>query len=52
VNRYPLRYWLRLAPLPAKAASLRLLERLGLGGVRLGVNVGNLMSVGRKGVSP
>jgi SAM-dependent methyltransferase len=50
VNRYPLRYWARLAPLPspAKKLGLSVMERVGLGGVRLSVNVGNLMAFGRK----
>jgi hypothetical protein len=50
VNRYPLRYWLRLAPLPGslRHAIAGLLERTGLDRVKLGVNVGNLLAVGRK----
>ncbi len=50
VNRYPLRYWLRLTPLPAslKRTIGRLFGLTGLGGVRLGVNVGNLLAVGHK----
>lgn len=54
VNRYPLRYWLRLTPLPgpAKAAALGALGALGLAGARLGANVGNLLSVGRKETRP
>jgi SAM-dependent methyltransferase len=50
VNRYPLRYWLRLTPLPGglKRAVAGLLARWHLDGVRLGVNVGNLLAVGRK----
>jgi SAM-dependent methyltransferase len=50
VNRYPLRYWLRLSPLPPpiKRVSSHALAFLGLGGLRIGVNVGNLMAIGRK----
>jgi hypothetical protein len=50
VNRYPFRYWLRLSPLPApiKRLSLQTFALLGLGGLRLGVNVGNLLAIGRK----
>ncbi len=49
-NAYPLRYWLRLTPLPAgaKGALLRLLERLGLADRKLAMNVGNLLAVGFK----
>jgi SAM-dependent methyltransferase len=50
-NRYPIRYWARLAPVPA---SLRgpfdsLLERSGLAGRPLTVNVGNLLVWGVRG---
>jgi SAM-dependent methyltransferase len=50
VNRYPLRYWLRLSPLPEpiKNAGSRTLSLLGLGSLRIGMNVGNLMTIGRK----
>jgi SAM-dependent methyltransferase len=49
-NRYPLRYWLRLTPLPGgiKHALARLLSLAALDRVRLGVNVGNLLAVGHK----
>jgi SAM-dependent methyltransferase len=52
VNRYPLRYWLRLAPLPGslRRAIAGLLSHTGLDRVKLGVNVGNLLAVGRKPV--
>lgn len=48
VNRYSLRYWARLAPLPAgtKATVTRLLNGTGLSKVRLGVNVGNTIAHG------
>lgn len=50
VNRYPLRYWLRLAPLPGPVKKLgrQTLAVLGLSGLRIGVNVGNLLTIGRK----
>jgi SAM-dependent methyltransferase len=50
VNRYPLRYWLRLTPLPGglKRAIAGLLRLTGLDRVRLGADVGNLMAIGRK----
>ena len=50
VNRYPLRYWLRLMPLPGglKRGFAGLLGRIGLDQVRLGANVGNLLAIGRK----
>jgi SAM-dependent methyltransferase len=50
VNRYPLRYWLRLTPLPAgvRRTIAGLLGRTGLDRIKLGVSVGNLLSVGRK----
>ncbi len=49
-NRYPLRYWLRLSPLPGplKRMTSRVVEALGLGGVRIGINLGNLLAVGHK----
>ncbi|WP_164712579.1 class I SAM-dependent methyltransferase [Methylobacterium currus] len=49
-NRYPLRYWLRLLPLPGplKPAALSAAEALGLGRRSVGLNVGNLLSVARK----
>ena len=52
VNTYTLRYWTRLAPLPhpLKPLASALLFRLGLDGIRLGVNVGNLVTVGFKNV--
>jgi SAM-dependent methyltransferase len=50
VNRYPLRYWLRLTPLPGglKRAMDRLLAVTSLDRVRIGVNVGNLLAIGHK----
>ena len=50
VNRYPLRYWLRLAPLPRKIKRLliELLDRLGVGGMVLPIPAGNIAVVGSK----
>lgn len=47
-NRYPIRYWARLAPLPERLASgvSSGLERSGLGGRPLTVPVGNLLAWG------
>ncbi|WP_035373719.1 class I SAM-dependent methyltransferase [Pseudoduganella violaceinigra] len=49
-NAYPLRYWLRLTPLPAgaKGLLLRLLERLGLADRQVALKVGNMLAVGVK----
>ena len=51
-NTYPLRYWLRLVPLPGrlKTLCLAIAERIGLGRRPIAVDVGNLMSVARKPV--
>jgi SAM-dependent methyltransferase len=46
-NTYPLRYWLRLAPLPMKRQILRLMDMSGFGGLNLSVKVGNLLALGR-----
>jgi len=50
VNRYPLRYWLRLTPLPGgmKRAVGGVFASLRLDRARFGFNVGNLLAVGRK----
>ena len=47
-NRYPLRYWMRLAPLPAVAKSrvISALDQARLGALALNVPVGNLAAVG------
>jgi SAM-dependent methyltransferase len=49
-NVYPLRYWLRLTPLPnsAKNLALDLLERLGLADYHFAMNVGNMLAIGIK----
>jgi hypothetical protein len=50
VNTYSLRYWMRLAPLPRgiKPVVSNLLASTGLDIVKLGVNVGNLVTTGFK----
>ena len=50
VNSYPLRYWLRLMPLPgaAKSKILDALARISLSQVKLSLRVGNMLVVGRK----
>jgi SAM-dependent methyltransferase len=50
VNRYAFRYWWRLAPAPApvKRAVAKVAEAANLGGVRIGLNVGNSMTSGLK----
>ena len=51
VNTYALRYWVRLAPFPAgaKRQLSSLLSKIGLGGVKMGFNVGNIATAGFKG---
>ncbi len=50
VNAYSLRYWTRLAPLPrgVKSVLSKLMVSSGLGNIKLGVNVGNLITAGYK----
>ncbi|RJG07726.1 class I SAM-dependent methyltransferase [Noviherbaspirillum cavernae] len=49
-NSYPMRYWLRLTPLPGtmKAAMGRLLERSALADLKIPLRVGNILAVGTK----
>lgn len=49
-NHYPLRYWLRLAPLPKRIKGLAgaVLARLSLAEAEIGINVGNILTIGRK----
>lgn len=42
VNEYPLAYWAKLAPLPAKARVLELLDRTGIGRLPVRMAAGNL----------
>jgi SAM-dependent methyltransferase len=53
INSYPLRYWSRLTPLPAsfKDALGKSLEKLGLGGLKMALPVGNMLAVGTKPLS-
>jgi len=48
VNRYALRYWARLAPIPGslKRPLNKALNSSGVGSLKLGVNVGNLIAYG------
>jgi SAM-dependent methyltransferase len=48
VNRYPLRYWLRLLPFPkaVKQALIALLDRVGIGRIVVPIPAGNLAVVG------
>jgi SAM-dependent methyltransferase len=50
VNTYALRYWMRLAPLPRgmKSAVSSLMASIGLDNVKVGINVGNLITAGYK----
>lgn len=50
-NRYPIRYWARLLPLPARPQALLAsgLERSGLGGRPVSLGVGNLLAWGIRG---
>jgi SAM-dependent methyltransferase len=49
-NVYPVSYWMSLLPLPgwAKGAAISAMRRVGLAQWRLGLNVGNLLTVGQK----
>jgi SAM-dependent methyltransferase len=49
-NRYPLRYWARLLPLPDRAGERlsRRLQRAALGGRPLALGVGNMLAWGRR----
>ena len=47
-NKYPLRYWLRLAPLPMKQRALALAEATGLGALSVAANVGNILTTAWK----
>lgn len=50
VNRYPLSYWVKLFPLPARAktTALETLKRSGLGKVSLRLSAGNFAAIGYK----
>jgi SAM-dependent methyltransferase len=51
MNRYPLRYWLRLLPLPRvmKQATIKVLDTLGLGRAVIPMPAGNIAVIGFKG---
>ncbi len=51
-NTYSLRYWMRLAPLPRsiKSAASGLMTLMSMNNVKLGINVGNLITTGFKRV--
>lgn len=50
VNRYPLRYWLRLLPLPQgiKRSLIATLDRMGVGGWSVSIPAGNIALIGFK----
>jgi SAM-dependent methyltransferase len=52
VNSYSLQYWIRLAPLPLglKKSLAKLISKLGVNNIKIGVNVGNLITAGFKNV--
>lgn len=49
-NAYPIRYWLRLTPLPkaVKSTLLKLLKKAGFADRMLAMNVGNMLAFGTK----
>ena len=49
-NSYPLRYWLRLTPLPNRAKNLlgRIIEGSGVARIRVPLRVGNILAIARK----
>jgi SAM-dependent methyltransferase len=47
-NTYPLRYWLRLAPVPMKQKILAIADSTGIGGLCVSANVGNIISTAWK----
>ena len=47
-NTYPLRYWLRLAPLPMKQKILAMADAIGLGPLSIPANVGNILTTAWK----
>jgi len=50
VNSYPLRYWLRMVPLPRtmKLSLITAIDRIGVGGLRISVPAGNIAVIGFK----
>jgi SAM-dependent methyltransferase len=47
-NTYPLRYWLRLAPLPMKQKILAIADSTGIGRLSVSANVGNIVTTAWK----
>jgi hypothetical protein len=47
-NVYPLRYWLRLAPLPMKQGILALADATKIGNLSVPANVGNILTTAWK----
>jgi len=47
-NTYPLRYWLRLAPLPMKRKLLAAVDAAGMGGLSVSASVGNILTTAWK----
>ena len=54
VNTYAIRYWLRLVPLPVgiKRRATTVFDAIGLGGLKLPFNVGNIITAGYKAGEP
>jgi hypothetical protein len=52
-NRYALRYWVRLLPLGARLKQyvIAALDAIGMADIKLGANVGNMLSFGYRPVS-
>jgi len=50
INRYPLRYWLRLFPMPAggKARLIRFLDAVNFGQLPIAIPAGNMLAIGFK----
>jgi SAM-dependent methyltransferase len=47
-NTYPLRYWLRLAPVPMKQKILAIADSTGIGALKFSANVGNIITTAWK----
>jgi SAM-dependent methyltransferase len=54
INRYPLRYWLRLFPMRpgGKARLIRFLDAVKLGGAPISLPAGNIIAIGFKPLAP
>lgn len=51
-NRYPLRYWLRLAPIPDRPRLIAGADRVGLGALPVSLRAGNLAAIGFSSGAP